>query len=83
MIETTQTALERFCYGWRYVQRDNPVNGEIYEQIQLTLEDVLYPEVGDFIVHSKAHEDICNYLLDVFTEHVHEDASAVVGMMCW
>ena len=79
MTSATQaSADDPFRYGWRYVRREHAVNGELYEQIPLTLEDVLYPEVGDFVVHTKAHEDICNYLLDVFNEQVCEDASAAV-----
>jgi Uma2 family endonuclease len=39
---------------------------------------VLYPEVGDFIVHTKAHEDICHYLADVLKMQVRHDPSAVV-----
>lgn len=76
--DTQASADDPFRYGWRYVRREHAVNGELYEQIPLTLEDVLYPEVGDFVVHTKAHEDICNYLLDVFNEHVRENAGAVV-----
>lgn len=76
--ETTAAALERFRYGWRYVRHEHPVNGYIYEQIPLTLEDVLYPEVGDFIVHSKAHEEICHYLTDVFRVSTRHDPTAVI-----
>jgi colicin import membrane protein len=67
-----------YYYGWRFVRRQWP-NGRVeYEQVPLTLEDVLYPQVGDFIVHSKAHEDICAYLLDVLNARLGHDRSTVV-----
>jgi Uma2 family endonuclease len=67
-----------YYYGWRYVQRELPDGGETIEQVPLTLEDTLYPEEGDFIVHSKAHEDTCNYLANVFNARLSGDPTAVV-----
>jgi colicin import membrane protein len=55
-----------FRYGWRYVLRQVDANGnEVWDQIPLTLDDVLHPEVGDFIVNSTAHGHDCKYLVNV------------------
>ncbi len=50
-----------FRYGWRYVLRGTAPNGqELWDQVPLTLDDVLHPEVGDFIVNSTAHAPIAS-----------------------
>jgi Uma2 family endonuclease len=67
-----------YRYGWRYVRREMPDGSETFDQIPLTLEDVLYPEVGDFHAHSKAHEEACHYLSDVFRSQLIDDPTAVV-----
>jgi Uma2 family endonuclease len=67
-----------YRYGWRYVRRELPDGGETIEQVPLTLEDVLYPEEEDFHVHSKAHEDTCTYLSDVFGARLSDDPTAAV-----
>ncbi len=55
-----------FRYGWRYVLRQIDANGnEIWDQIPLTMDDVLHPEPGDFIVNSTAHARDCMYLATV------------------
>ncbi|HEX9370680.1 MAG TPA: Uma2 family endonuclease [Roseiflexaceae bacterium] len=74
---TTPPNDDPYRYGWRYVRRDLPA-GEEFEQVPLTLEDVLYPEVGDFVVHSKAHEDRCIYFANVFNARLPNDPTAVV-----
>ncbi len=54
-----------FRYGWRYVRRVG-ADGEVdFDQIPLTLEDVLHPEEEDFIVNSTAHDSDTVYLRDV------------------
>jgi Uma2 family endonuclease len=55
-----------FRYGWRYVLRGTDQNGqEVWDQIPLTLDDLLHPEVGDFIVTGTAHVRDCKYLANV------------------
>jgi Uma2 family endonuclease len=75
---TPPPKVDIFRYGWRYIRRVQPDGTAEYEQVPLTLEDVLYPEVGDFVVHSKAHEDTCTYLADVFNARLRDDPTAVV-----
>ena len=55
-----------FRYGWRYVRVEQPDGTVSFDQIPLTLEDVLHPEVGDFIVQTDGHDSDLNYLKDVF-----------------
>ncbi len=44
-----------FRYGWRYVRRVLPDGSDTYDEIPLTLEDLLYPEEGDHAVHEPEH----------------------------
>jgi len=61
-----------FKYGWRYVYHTLP-NGKVdVEHKPLTLEDVLHPEEGDFIVESHRHHTEANYLQAVFEARVVE-----------
>jgi hypothetical protein len=55
-----------FRYGWRYVRRESADGSIRFEQIPLTLEDVLHPQEGDQVTHSDLHQRICNYLYNVF-----------------
>jgi colicin import membrane protein len=55
-----------FRYGWRYLRVRGPGGKESLEQVPLTLEDVLHPETGDFIVQSDPHDDDVSYLKYVF-----------------
>ena len=70
-----------FRYGWREVRRATPDGEETSERVPLTLEDVLHPQVGDFVVHTEAHERRNLYLYDVFIVRVADDPSAVVRVV--
>jgi colicin import membrane protein len=78
IADEATSQLDLYRYGWRFVRRDLPQGGYTLDQVPLTLEDVLYPEVGDFVVHSKGHEDACRYLADVCNARLRGDPSAVV-----
>ncbi len=67
-----------YRYGWRYVQSTRPDGTEVIDQIPLTEEDVLHPEVDDFIVQSTPHSADRDYLYDVYTDRLSENPSAVV-----
>jgi len=71
-----------FRYGWRYVRVRGPDGTESLEQVPLTLEDVLHPEMGDFIVQSDPHDDDLNYLKDVFKSRLGDDSHAAVVSDC-
>jgi len=82
--ETTKPAssveaeMYRFRYGSRDVRVTRPDGSIDFEQIPLTLEEVLHPEEGDQLVSSHAHALDCNYLLNVSSERLAGDPSAVV-----
>ena len=67
-----------FCYGWRYVRRPTPDDPDHLEPVPLTLEDVLHPEVGDFIVHSDRHETDRMYLTAVLRARLEVHGRAIV-----
>ena len=67
-----------FRYGWRFVHRPTPDDPHHLDQVPLTLEDVLHPEVGDFIVHSLRHETDQRYLTDVLQARLERTGEAIV-----
>lgn len=71
-----------FRYGWRYIRHTDEHGGDRFEQVPLTLEDVLHPQEEDFIVHSEAHEWRNVYLYDLFRARVVDDPTAVVLHDC-
>jgi Uma2 family endonuclease len=75
---TPQPADDPFRYGWRFVRRPTPDDPDHLEQVPLTLEDVLHPEVGDFIVHSDRHETDRVYLTAVLRARLEPDGQAIV-----
>jgi len=75
---TTDADADPFRYGWRLVPRPTPDNPYHLEQIPLTLDDVLHPEVGDFIVHSDLHETDRMYLTAVLRARLEPSRRAIV-----
>src|SRR5262249_2079886 len=73
---------DAYRYGWRYVSVKNPDGTETFDQVPLTLEDVLFPEVGDFIVQTDWHFGDVVYLRIVFKEWLADDPTAVVISDC-
>lgn len=71
-----------FRYGWRYVKRVGPDGEEMLDQIPLSLEDVLFPEMGDFIVQTDAHNSDLTYLKVVFKARLAGQATTVVVSDC-
>lgn len=67
-----------FRYGWRYVRRKLDDGREIFEQVPLTLEDVLHPEQEDVIPHTDQHENIRFYLRGGLQAHLSRDPRARV-----
>src|SRR5262249_31727965 len=55
---------------------------EALDQVPLTLEDVLHPEVGDFIVQTDAHDNDRAYLKAVFKLRLRADRTAAVLSDC-
>jgi colicin import membrane protein len=71
-------ADDPFRYGWRYVRRPTPDDPDHLEPVPLTLEDVLHPEEGDFIVHSDRHETDRMYLTAVLRARLEAHGRAIV-----
>jgi colicin import membrane protein len=71
-----------FRFGWRYVRVVRPDGTEELDQIPLTLEDVLHPEVGDIIVQSDPHDSDRAYLKAVSKARLEGDPTAVVLSDC-
>lgn len=67
-----------YRYGWRYRQHQHPDGTIEFEQVPLTLEDVLHPQEGDQVTHSNAHQRRRRYLVDVLEAQLRHDPSAVV-----
>jgi colicin import membrane protein len=67
-----------FRYRWRFVRVTRPDGTEAVDQIPLTLEDVLHPEVGDYIVQTDSHGTDLAYLKEVFKVRLEHDRTAVV-----
>ena len=71
-----------FRYGWRYIKETQPDGAVELKQVPLTLEDVLFPEVGDFIVHTVGHASDLIYLANVFRARLAGNPGAVVLHEC-
>ncbi len=69
---------DSFRYGWRFVRQPTPDDPNYLEQVPLTLEDVLHPEVGDFIVHSDRHTTDRMYLITVLRARLEPSGQAIV-----
>jgi Uma2 family endonuclease len=65
-------------YGWRFVQHDLPDGNVVFDQVPLTLEDILHPEEGDQVTHSDAHQRRCIYLYNVLRSRLANNPHAVV-----
>ena len=76
-IAATQP-LDRYPYGWRYVQRMLANGVIVTDQVPLTLADVLHPQEGDQVTHSDLHQRICTYLYNVFRALLTMNQGAVV-----
>jgi colicin import membrane protein len=67
-----------FRYGWRYVERTSAEGKVEYDQVPLTLEDLLHPQYGDAMPHNSVHDEDLLYLFDVAKKQAAGDATALV-----
>ena len=77
-VPPTDADADPFRYGWRFVPRPTPDDPHNLEQAPLTLEDVLHPEVGDFIVRSDRHTTDRMYLTSVLRARLEPSGRAIV-----
>ena len=73
---------DEYRYGWRYVRITRPDGTEEFDQVPLSLEDVLHPEVGDFTVQTDAHDNDRAYLKSVFKARLRANRTAAVLSDC-
>lgn len=71
-----------FRYGWRTVCRTGPDGRVEFEQIPLTLDDLLHPEEDDFVVQDPSHLSDCMYLVAVLGSRLADDPMAAVRSDC-
>jgi len=69
---------ERFRYGWRLVERTGPDGKIEYDEVPLSLEDVLHPEYGDVLPHDTARGRDLVYLSGVLQRQTAGDPTALV-----
>ncbi|MGC9040806.1 MAG: Uma2 family endonuclease [Roseiflexus sp.] len=67
-----------FRYGWRYVPRPTADDPHHFDQVPLTLEDVLHPQEGDQVLCNYDHQRRVHYLTDVFLARTADRPDAVV-----
>ncbi len=71
-----------YRFGWRYVRRELADGREVYDQVPLSWEDLLYPEEEDFVVESPTHRRDYNYCHDALETLYRDDGSVVVLGNC-
>jgi colicin import membrane protein len=71
-----------FRYGWRYVTRKLPDGNVKIETVPLTLQDLLFPEEGDFTVQFPSHVNDRLYLRTIFGARLADDPEALVLFDC-
>jgi len=71
-----------YRYGWRCVRVESPDGTEAIDQVPLTLEDVLFPEPGDFIAQTDLHAEDLNHLKGVFKSRLAGDPRTAVVSDC-
>jgi len=69
---------ESFPYGWRDVIKKTPSGELIYDQIPLTAEDFLNPQLGDRMVQNSQHLDSFIDLYNLFKTRYEKDSTTRV-----
>jgi Uma2 family endonuclease len=67
-----------YVYGWRYIRHEQADGNFYIEEVPLTLADVLYPQEGDQVTHSKMHQQTVKYLVNVLEARLAHDPAAAV-----
>ncbi len=74
----TAADADPFRYSRSFVPRPTPDNPHHLEQVPLTLEDILHPEVRDFIEHNDCYETDRIYLTEVLRARLEAFGAAIV-----
>jgi hypothetical protein len=67
-----------FRFGWRYVRRTLPNGSEVYDEVPLSWEDVLYPEEDDFVIKTQRHLRDAVYCYSLLEFLYRDDPTVVV-----
>ena len=59
--KSMEISVDPFRYGFRYIEETDAQGKIKWTQMPLTLDDVLHPQVGDFIAQSSEHDAVCDY----------------------
>ena len=78
----TPPEVDPYRYGWRYVRKTRPDGTEYLDEVPLTLDDVLHPELGDVILETDPHDSDRAYLKAVSKARLNDDPTAVVLSDC-
>jgi Uma2 family endonuclease len=78
----TSGDADPFRLGWRDVRLVQPDGKETWEQVPLTMEDLLHPQWGDVKVQNSAHDTDCRYLGDVLQARLAPVRRALVLVDC-
>src|SRR5258707_22975 len=81
-VLAVSTTHDPFRHGWRYVQVTRPDGSVDFDQVPLTMEDVLHPEEGDKNLYSDMHTGDCHYLRYVLDTKLADKPSALVLTYC-
>jgi Uma2 family endonuclease len=82
----TVTEGNRFPYGWRYVTKQLPTGEESYDQIPLTANDLLNPQLGDQVPQNNVHfQVIVDLVATLKTYYANDSSMGVFGdlIMDW
>ena len=71
-----------FRHGWRYVKVTRPDGKVEFDQVPLSMEDVLHPEEGDVNLQGDAHLEDCLYLKSAFMARLADNPGAIVLSDC-
>ena len=67
-----------FLYGWRDIFRRDANGVLVHDQIPLTLEDVLHPQMGDVISEGSLHDNMRMYVANIARARLAHDPTALV-----
>jgi Uma2 family endonuclease len=80
------TEENRFPYGWRYVKKRLPTGETVYDQIPLTVHDLLNPQLGDQVPQRNAHfQAVLDLAASLKTHYANDPTIGVFGdlIMDW
>ncbi|NJO06334.1 MAG: Uma2 family endonuclease [Chloroflexaceae bacterium] len=68
-----------FFYGWRERWKRRTDGTWVYERTPLTYEDVVHPQIADFMIHGDYHSQVTAYLISVLRVRMQHTGKAYVS----